>query len=106
VATTAVHPAPAPAARPYWLLIAATCLVPAALGAFQTYVQARLGGQGPVPWDDVIFSGSDWLLLGAVTPIACLLARHFPLRRDAVARTAAAHMAGALALYVGWASSR
>jgi two-component system, LytTR family, sensor kinase len=52
----------------------------------------------------VLFSGGDWLLLAAVTPIAWVLARRFPLRGETLVRTVLAHAAGALALCVGWAS--
>ncbi len=93
----------APRPRPFWLLIAAAALVPAVLGASQTYFQGRFGGDG-VSWRDVFFSGSDWLLLGPVTPIAYFLARRFPLRRDAIARSVAVHGAGVVALCVGWAT--
>src|SRR5690348_11440477 len=95
--------APAPArARPYWLLISVGCLVPAALDALQSYIRERLGGG--VHWNDVIFAGSEWIFLGALTPIAWLLAARFPLRRDRVGRTLAVHFAGASALVFGWAS--
>ncbi len=98
---TATEEVPRP--RPYWLLIAAAALVPAVLAASQTYVQGRFGNEG-VSWRDVFFSGSDWLLLGPVTPIAYFLARRFPLRRDAIGRSAAVHAAGVVALCVGWAT--
>ncbi len=93
----------APRPRPYWLLIAAAALVPAVLGASQTYLQGRIGGD-TVSWRNVFFSGSDWLLLAPVTPIAYFLARRFPLRRDAIGRSAAVHAAGVVALSVGWAT--
>ena len=86
-------------------LIAAACVVPAVLDAFQTYVKGRFSGNGHVPWGQVVFAGSEWLFLGALTPITYLLARRFPLRRDRIGRIFAAHAAGALVLCVGWATA-
>jgi two-component system LytT family sensor kinase len=85
-------------------LIAAACIVPAVLDAFQTYMKGRLEGNGHVPWGQVVFAGTEWLFLGALTPIAYLLAQRFPLRRDQMGRIIGAHVAGALALCVGWAT--
>jgi len=90
--------------RPYWLLIATACVVPALLDALQTYAKSRFDDVPGIDWADVIFQGSEWLFLGALTPITYLLARRFPLRRDRLGRTAAAHAAGALVLCVAWAS--
>jgi two-component system, LytTR family, sensor kinase len=84
-------------------IIAAACLVPAVLDAFQAYMQARLRG-GQVQWDDVVFSGIEWLFLGALTPIAYVLARRFPLGRHSFRRTLGIHLLGALLLCVAWAS--
>jgi two-component system LytT family sensor kinase len=92
-----------PAAPPYWLLIAAASLVPAMLGAFTTYLNSRLV-RGSVDWTTVTFSGALWLIFGALTPIAYVLARRFPLRRERIVRIVAAHIAGALALCVAWTS--
>jgi two-component sensor histidine kinase len=94
---------PASGSRPYWLLIAAACLVPAVLDAFKSYMNSRLSGHG-ADWGDVIFAGAEWLFLGALTPITYVLARRYPLRREAIGRTVAAHVAGALALCIAWAS--
>jgi len=92
-----------PGSRPYWLLIGAACLVPAVLDAFKSYMTSRFGGH-PADWGDVIFAGSEWLFLGALTPITYVLARRYPLKRDAIGRTLAAHFTGAFALCIGWAS--
>jgi two-component system, LytTR family, sensor kinase len=89
--------------RRIWLLIPAACVVPAALGVFQAAMQARLNGEA-ARWQDLVFEGGEWLFLGALTPITWFLARRFPLRRARWGRTLAAHLAGALALCVGWAS--
>jgi two-component system, LytTR family, sensor kinase len=94
---------PNPRSRPYWLLIAAACLVPAGLDVFQSYMQARLAGQ-PARWQDLVFQGAEWLFLGALTPITYVLAKRFPFRRSHWLRTLAVHIGGALALCFGWAS--
>ena len=86
-------------------IIAAACVVPAVLDALQTYMQARLAGRPTTSWGSVVFSGGEWLFLGALTPITYQLARRFPLRRETLGRTLAVHAIGALVLCVGWASA-
>ena len=90
--------------RPYWLLIAAACLVPAVLDALKSYLNARYVGDGVVNWSDVIFAGVEWLFLGALTPIAYVLARRFPLSRERLARNLLVHFLGSLLLCFGWAT--
>jgi two-component system, LytTR family, sensor kinase len=90
-------------ARRIWLLIAAACTVPAVLDALQTYMQAKLAGHA-ARWQDLLFQGSEWLFLGALTPITYYLGRRFPLRRAHWPRTLAVHVVGALVLCIGWAS--
>ncbi len=89
--------------KPYWLLIAVASLVPASLDAFKSYMTSSFGGHGP-DWGDVIFAGTEWLFLGALTPITYVLARRYPLKRESIGRAAAAHSFGAVALCFGWAS--
>jgi signal transduction histidine kinase len=91
------------AQRPYWLLIAVACIVPAILDAFKAYMMSRASEHG-VDWSDVVFSGTEWIFLGVLTPIAYVLSRRFPLRPAAMGRAAAAHSIGALTLCFGWAS--
>jgi signal transduction histidine kinase len=91
--------------RPFWLLIAAASLVPALLNAFTSYLNSRFSGRGSVDWGAVIFAGALWLFFGALTPIPYILAWRYPLKREAIVRTISAHVAGALALCIGWASS-
>ena len=90
--------------RPYWLLIAAACLVPAVLDALKSYLNARYVGSGVVDWSDVIFAGVEWLFLGALTPIAYVLAQRFPLSREKLGRSLAVHFLGSLLLCFGWAT--
>jgi signal transduction histidine kinase len=89
-----------------WLIIPAACLVPAVLDAFQTYMQGRLGPQPHgASWGDIIFSGTEWLFLGALTPITYQLAKRFPIRRETLGRTLGVHVIGSLILCIGWATA-
>jgi len=88
-----------------WLVIPAACVVPAILDAVQTYMQGRLLGARYVSAAQVIFSGIEWLFLGALTPITYYLAKRFPIRRETLRRTVAIHIVGSLLLCVGWASA-
>lgn len=94
---------PVPKSRPYWLLISLLCLVPAVLDALKSYLTSLLGGGG-VDWGGVVFAGSEWLFLGALTPITYVLSRRFPLRRDKILQAIIAHTTGAIALCIGWAT--
>jgi|SRR5579863_246439 len=85
------------------LLISAGCAVPAVLSVLQEYLQAKLGGRA-VRWQDLVFQGGDWLVLGALTPIPYYLGTRFPLRRERWKHTLGAHVAGAFGLCIGWAS--
>lgn len=86
-----------------WLLIAAACTVPAALDVLQTWMQARLAGE-TARWQNLVFQGGEWLFLGALTPIAYVLGRRYPLGRAQWKRSLPVHLAGASALCLGWAS--
>ena len=77
--------------------------MPAVLDAFKSYITSRLGGDG-VDWGGVVFAGSEWLFLGALTPITYVLSRRYPLRREKIVRTVAVHFVGAMALCIGWAT--
>lgn len=101
MASTSIDPLPK--SRPYWLLIALACLVPAVLDAFKSYITSLLGGGG-IDWGGVVFAGSEWLFLGALTPITYVLSRRYPLRRENIVRALAAHTAGAIALCIAWAT--
>jgi two-component sensor histidine kinase len=90
--------------RPYWLLIAAACLVPAFLDALRSFLNSKFVGSGRVDWGDVVFAGSEWLFLGALTPIAYVLARRFPLKQENRIRNLGIHFLGSLLLCFGWAT--
>jgi signal transduction histidine kinase len=87
-----------------WLLIAALCLVPAVLDGALTYLQNRLNGRIP-SWQEIFWQANEWLILGALTPIAYWLARRYPIRPPIIARSLIAHAGGALLLCIGWASA-
>jgi two-component system, LytTR family, sensor kinase len=86
-----------------WLLIPLACVVPAVLDVVQSYFQARLAGDDP-RWQDLVFQGTEWLFLGALTPITYYLGRRFPLQRGNWKRALAVHSLGAAGLCIGWAS--
>jgi two-component sensor histidine kinase len=86
-------------------LIAAACLVPAALDGWQAYMQARLAGETFTPWRAIAFQSGEWIILGALTPLAYVLGTRFPLRPPQLKRSLLVHLGGALLLCVGWASA-
>ena len=87
-----------------WLLIAAACLVPAVLDGSLTYLQNRLDGRIP-SWQEIFWQANEWLILGALTPIAYWLARRYPIRPPIIGRSLLAHAGGALLLCIGWATA-
>jgi two-component system, LytTR family, sensor kinase len=105
-AEIARRPNEGPRIQRLWLIIPAACVVPAVLDALQTYMQGQLpGSTRGTSWGEVIFSGTEWLFLGALTPITYQLARRFPIRRATVGRTIGVHIVGSLLLCVGWATA-
>lgn len=87
-----------------WLWLSAACVVPAVLDAFQIWLKARTEGEGRVEWNWVIWQGGEWIILGALIPLAYVLGRRYPLRRPLPWRVVAIHLGGALLLCIGWAS--
>ena len=87
-----------------WLIVAAACIVPAILDGVTSYVQARLANRIP-GWQEIFWQSNEWLILGALTPIAYALAQRFPLRPPIRARNLLAHAGGAVLLCIGWASA-
>ena len=86
-----------------WLIIAAGCVVLATLSSLAVFVNSRVTGR--TSWNDVIFTASLWLVFGALTQIPYALARRFPIRRERIGRTIAAHLAGALVMSLCWTSA-
>jgi two-component system LytT family sensor kinase len=93
-----------PRSRPLWLLIAAASFVPALLNAVTTYLNSRFGSRGSADWRTVGFAAALWLAFGALTPIIYVIARRYPLRREAIGRMILAHLSGALVLCLAWTS--
>jgi len=85
------------------LLISAGCVIPAILFVTQGYVSARLNGR-PTLWQDVVFSGLDWLALGALVSIPYRMGQRFPFRPRQWKKSVGAHVAGALLLSLAWAT--
>ena len=54
---------------------------------------------------DVRLNANEWLILGALTPIAYWLARRYPIRPPIIGRNLLAHAGGALLLCIGWATA-
>ena len=86
-----------------WLIIAAGCAVLATLSSLAVFLNSRITGR--TSWNDVIFTASLWLVFGALTQIPYALARRFPIRRERVGRTIAAHLVGALVMSLSWTSA-
>jgi two-component system LytT family sensor kinase len=91
--------------RRLWLLFAAAWLVPATLEGFETYMQGMVAGQGPASWRSVVWQGSDWLIVAALSPLIFLLGRKLPLQRPRLGLKLLIHFGAALLLCVVWASA-
>lgn len=103
-ATAREHrPPPGQRLRRVALLIAAACLVPAALDGWQFYLQAKLAGETAVSWRFVAFQAGEWIILGALMSLVWAMAMRFPFRRRNLGASVAAHLGGALLLCAGWA---
>ena len=100
---TRVRQAPYSIRGNVWLLISSACLVPAALSVLQAYMQAKLTSRYP-RWQDLVFQGLDWLVLGALTPIIYYLGKRFPLAHGHWKLPLTVHLVGSLGLCAGWAS--
>jgi two-component system LytT family sensor kinase len=87
-----------------WMLVSAAWLLPAILGAFEAWMQARLG-DGPVSWRQVAYEGVDWLLYALLTPVVFRLAQRFPLRVGTFARRLPLHLVAAIVLAMAWSTS-
>jgi signal transduction histidine kinase len=87
-----------------WLLILIGCIVAGFLDSLQAYLQGYVGGGGHGDWGYVLFQGSEWLFLAALTLITYWLGRRFPLQRPHWKLRLLIHFTGALVLCLGWAS--
>jgi two-component system, LytTR family, sensor kinase len=86
-----------------WIIMSAACLVPAILDVVQSYLQGRIDPESAPGWRWLLWSGFEWIILGALIPITYFLGQRFPLRQPHVARNLAVHAVGAALLCVGWA---
>jgi two-component system LytT family sensor kinase len=87
------------------MLVSATWIIPAILGAVDTLAQQRVWGGPPVPLRAVLFTSGDWLLYALFTPVVFVLSRRWPLARPHVARNAAIHVAISLLFCAAWAGA-
>ncbi len=58
---------------------------------FTSYLNSRFG-RGSADWGAVTFAEALWLVFGALTPITYVLARRYPLRREAIVKIPAARL--------------
>ena len=87
------------------MLVSATWIIPAILGAVDTLAQQRVWGGPAVPLRSVLFSSGDWLLYALFTPVVFVLSRRWPLSRPHVARHATIHVAFSLLFCAAWAGA-
>jgi two-component sensor histidine kinase len=87
------------------MLVSATWIIPAILGAVDTLAQQRVWGGPPVPLRAVLFTSGDWLLYALFTPVVFVLSRRWPLTRPRIARHAAIHVAMSLLFCAAWAGA-
>jgi two-component system, LytTR family, sensor kinase len=87
------------------MLVSATWIIPAILGAVDTLAQQRVWGGPPVPLRAVLFTSGDWLLYALFTPVVFVLSRRWPLARPHLARNAAIHVAISLLFCAAWAGA-
>lgn len=87
------------------MLVSATWIIPAILGAVDTLAQQRVWGGPPVPLRSVLFTSGDWLLYALFTPVVFVLSRRWPLTRPHLARNAAIHVAISLLFCAAWAGA-
>lgn len=87
------------------MLVSATWIIPAILGAVDTLAQRRVWGGPPVPLRAVLFTSGDWLLYALFTPVVFVLSRRWPLARPRVGRHAVIHVAISLLFCAAWAGA-
>lgn len=85
-----------------WILVSTAWILPATLGAVDTFAQITMSGE-PVHWREVAFSFFDWLFYGVLTPFVIALSRRFPLARPLAWRHVAVHAICAVLFCFAWA---
>ena len=85
------------------IAISAAFVVPAVLSVLQVYIRSKVEQRG-VKWQDLVFGGSDWLLVGISMPLIYHLGKLFPLSREHLRVWLIVHSAAALGLCAGLTS--
>jgi len=88
---------------PSWLLLSAAWLLPATLGAVDTFAQLAMSGD-PVNYREVAFSFFDWLFYGVLTPFVIAISRRYPLAKPRLGRHVAVHVVCAILFCFAWAA--
>ncbi len=70
------------------------------LSVLQVYIQSKMNQHG-IRWQDLVYAGSNWLLVGLFTPLIYQLGKQFPFSRTHLKAWLVVHSAGALGLCVG-----
>jgi signal transduction histidine kinase len=87
---------------PSWLLLSIAWLLPAVLGAVDTFAQIAMSGDR-MNYREVAFSFFDWLFYGVLTPFVIAISRRFPLARPRIGRHLAVHAGCAILFCFAWA---
>jgi two-component system LytT family sensor kinase len=86
-----------------WMLASVVWIVPAIFATLDAAVQWRLHGWEPLTLQQLLFSGGDWLIYGALTPVIFWAARRWPVARPHFTRRAWLHMGFAILFCFCWA---
>jgi hypothetical protein len=86
-----------------WLLLSLAWLLPATLGAVDTFAQMAMSGDR-INYREVAFSFFDWLFYGVLTPFVVAISRRFPLAKPRLVRHAAVHAVCAILFCFAWAA--
>lgn len=86
-----------------WMLASAVWIMPAVFATLDAAVQWRLHGGEPISLGELLFSGGDWLIYGALTPVIFWAARRWPVARPHFARRVWLHLGFAVLFCFCWA---
>jgi two-component system LytT family sensor kinase len=105
-AASAIHSVRAVTPRrriPPWALLSTAWILPALLGAVDTFAQIAMSGDR-MNYREVAFSFFDWLFYGVLTPFVVAISRRFPLAKPKLGRHAAVHVLCAILFCFAWAA--
>jgi signal transduction histidine kinase len=85
------------------MLASAVWIMPAVFATIDAAVQWRLHGGDPVSLGELLFSGGDWLIYGALTPVIFWAARRWPVARPHFASRVWLHLSFAVIFCLCWA---